>query len=277
MQSPRIDSGGRRGRHRQQLRCQKTTPYHRIPVRNGQPTIRSELQAWWREHRPRAGFLPTARTLLAMGWEFIRDSMPDRVRQRYGDIDFDWEHRVDTTSANVSRRSRWIGLLNSSYQPIESPLFQEMLNLLGIDYPQFTFIDIGSGKGRPLLLASEYPFRRIIGVEFLAELNAIAENNIRKFPDERKKCKRIEARLADATAFEFPSEPLVVFMFHPLPESGFRRVIANLLESIGGNPRPVWLIYANPLFEDIVCNSGGFRKTTGTEQYAVFRAQRSGG
>jgi SAM-dependent methyltransferase len=245
-------------------------------VRNSQPTVISELGAWWREHRPRAGTFRTARSLLAIGWEFIRDSMPDRARQRYGDVDYDWEHRVDTTSANVSWRARLIGLLNSSYQPIESPLFQEMLRTLGIEYRQFTFIDIGSGKGRPLLMASEYPFRRIIGVEFLPELNAIATKNIRKFPDERKRCRQIEARLADATTFEFPPEPLVVFMFHPLPESGFRRVIANLVESLRTNSRPVWLIYANPLYEHVVLKSGGFRKTAGTEQYTIFAAQGSG-
>jgi SAM-dependent methyltransferase len=243
-------------------------------VRNRQPTIISELQAWWREHRARAGFFPAARTLLSMGWEFVRDSMPDRARQRYGDVEYDWEHRVDTTSANVSWRARWIGLLNSCYQPIESPLFQQMLNALGIDYSQFTFIDLGSGKGRPLLMASEYPFRKIIGVEFLPELHAIAEDNIRKFPDERKRCKQVESRLADATAFEFPSEPLVIFMFHPLPESGFRKVIANLVASLRENPRPVSLVYANPLFEEIVLKSGYFRKTAETEQYTIFTAQR---
>lgn len=246
-------------------------------MRNSQPTVISELRAWWREHRPRAGTFRTARTLSAIAWEFIRDSMPDRARQRYGDVDYDWEHRVDTTSANVSWRARLIGLLNSSYQPIEPPLFQEMLNALEIDYAQFTFIDVGSGKGRPLLMASEYPFRRIIGVEFLPELHALAQENIRKFPDERKNCKQIEARLADATDFEFPSEPLVVFMFHPLPESGFRKVIANLVGSIRKNPRPVWLIYANPLFEDLVIKSGSFRRTAGTQQYTIFAAQRSGG
>lgn len=243
-------------------------------MRDRAPTILSEISSWWREHRPRAGFFPTVRTLLAISWEFVRDSMPDRVRQRYGDIDYDWEHRVDTTSANVSWRARFIGLLNSSYQPIEWPLFQEMLNQLAIDYSQFTFIDIGSGKGRPLLMASEYPFRKIIGVEFLPELHAIAQENIRRFPDERKLCKQIEARLADATEFQFPCEPLVVFMFHPLPESGFRKVIANLAESIRENPRPAWLVYANPLFAEIVLKSGWFRKTAGTEQYTIFAAQR---
>jgi SAM-dependent methyltransferase len=198
--------------------------------------------------------------------------MPDRVRQRFGDIDYDWEHRVDTTSANVSWRARFIGLLNSSYQPIEAPLFQEMLEAVPIDFGQFTFIDIGSGKGRPLLMASEYPFRRVIGVELLPELHEIAEENIRRFPEERKRCRDIEAVQGDATEFKFPQEALLVFMFHPLPESGFRKVVENLEHSTRGDSRPVWLIYANPLFEAVVMASPLFRKVAGTAQYSIYKA-----
>jgi len=199
--------------------------------------------------------------------------MPDRARERFGDMDYDWEHRVDTTSANVSWRARWIGLLNSSYQPIEAPLFQEMLGALSIDYRQFTFIDIGSGKGRPLLMASEYPFGKIIGVELLPELNAIAQENIRKFPEERKRCKQMEAVLGDATQFRFPLEPLVVFMFHPLLHTAFEKVMANLQASFLTHRRPVWLVYANPLYESLVLETGRFRKVLGTLHYSIFAAQ----
>jgi SAM-dependent methyltransferase len=197
--------------------------------------------------------------------------MPDRSRQRFGDVEYDWEHRVDTTSANVSWKARLIGLLNSSYQPIESDLFQEMLNSLNVDYRNFTFIDIGSGKGRALLMASAHPFRRIVGVELLPELNAIAQANLRKFPKGRS-CDSIEALQGDARDFLFPPEPLVIFMFHPLPESGFRRVMENLRSSLKNDLRPVWLIYANPLFERIVLETKGFNKTAGTHQYSIFNA-----
>jgi hypothetical protein len=43
----------------------------------------------------------------------------------------------------------------------------------------FTVIDFGSGKGRALIVASECPFRRIIGVEFALELHRDAQQNIR--------------------------------------------------------------------------------------------------
>ena len=199
--------------------------------------------------------------------------MPDRRRQRYGDADYDWKYRVDTTSANVPWRARFIGLLHSSYQPIERDLFQEMLNSLGIDYSQFTFIDIGSGKGRALLMASEYPFRRVIGVELLPELNQIAQENIRKFPKEHQRCESVEALAGDATHFAFPQGPLVVFMFHPLPEIGFTRVLANLQHSFCEHSHPVWLIYANPVFEGIVIKTHVFRKKGGTHQYSIFLAR----
>ena len=243
-------------------------------MHNDNPTVISELSSWWREHRPRAGFSRTARKLCAILWEFLRDSMPDRRRQRFGDADYDWEHRVNTTSANVSWHARLIGLLNSSYQPIESDLFEEMLNSLGIDYTRFTFIDIGSGKGRPLLMASEYPFRRVMGVELLPELNRIALENIRSFPRERQRCGFIQAMEGDATSFIFPAEPLVVFMFHPLPESGFRKVLANLQRAAAEGTHPVWLIYANPLFEAIVLD-GAFQKIRATDQYAIYLAEAS--
>lgn len=240
-------------------------------VQSGDITLFSSTAKWWREQRTQFGVWTTLRMLAIILREFLRDSTPERRRQRFGDADYDWEFRVDTTSANVSWQSRLIGFLNSSYQPIESDLFQEMLNALGIDYTQFTFIDIGSGKGRPLLMASRYPFRRILGVELLPELNRIANDNIRKFRDEQQRCSLIESIQADATAFEFPVEPLVVFLFNPLPEAGTKRVIENLARSVSQQPRAAWCVYANPVYERVVLASGVFRKTAGSHQYSIYR------
>ena len=239
-------------------------------MQSGDITLFSSTAKWWREQRKQFSWWTTLRILIIILQDFLRDSTPERRRQRFGDADYDWEYRVDTTSANVSWQSRLIGFLNSSYQPIESDLFNEMLNALGIDYTQFTFIDIGSGKGRPLLMASLYPFRRILGVELLPELNRIANHNIRKFHDEQQRCSLIVSIQADATEFEFPAEPLVVFLFNPLPENGTKTVVENLSRSVVQQPRPTWLVYANPVYEQVVLASGVFRKTAGTRQYSIF-------
>lgn len=200
----------------------------------------------------------------------MRDSLPDRKRQRFGDVDFDWEYRVDTTAANVGWRNRFIGLLHSSYQPIEADFFRGLLNELNTDFREFTFIDIGSGKGRALLLAAEYPFRRVLGVELLPELNRIAQENIGKFHSPTRRCFLVDSICGDATQFEFPQEPLVVYLFHPLLETGFRKVIANLQRSLQHTPRPVRVIYANPIFDEVVQNCPELEKIGGTHQYSLF-------
>jgi SAM-dependent methyltransferase len=202
--------------------------------------------------------------------EFLRDSLPDRKRERFGDADYDWDYRVDTTSANVGWRARLIGFFNSAYQPIEAEIFREMINRLAIDFSRFTFIDIGSGKGRALLLASEYPFRRIIGLELLPDLNRIAQENIRAYSASQGREVQAESVCGDATNFSFPDEPLVVYFFHPLTEAGFRQVIANLQASLAAQPREIHLVYANPIFELIVAADKKFSKTAGTHLYAIY-------
>lgn len=241
-------------------------------VKHNSVSLTSELRKWWREQRVHSNRLSTARMLGTIACEFIRESTPEQKRRRFGDADYDWQYRVNTTSANVSWRSRLIGLLNTSYQPIELDLFQEMLNRLGIDYGEFTFVDIGSGKGRALLMASEYPFRKIIGVELLPELDHIAQENIRAFPRERQRCSAIESVQGDATEFSFPDEPLVVFLFNPLPENGIRKVVQNVARSLGERRRAAWLVYANPVYEEVVLNAEVFRRVFGTAQYSIYKA-----
>jgi hypothetical protein len=166
------------------------------------PGIISTVRQWWKDHLSADGFLRTLRRFVAKLWQFARESTPARRRQRYGDIDYDWDYRVDTTSANVAWQDRLLGLFHSPYQPTEPALFHEMLSVLPISltdsshpevpafspagrgisrasrtesFSDFTFIDIGSGKGRVLLMASDYAFRRILGVELLPALHHIAQ------------------------------------------------------------------------------------------------------
>src|SRR5258707_14965796 len=107
---------------------------------------------WWKYSAAYEGCFAATRRLLGVLWEFIRDSTPERLRQRYGDADYDWDHRVNTTSAAVSWRDRLLGVFHSPYQPTEARLFREMLEALReqthADFRDFAFIDLGSGKGR---------------------------------------------------------------------------------------------------------------------------------
>src|ERR1700727_1709448 len=134
-----------------------------------QLSVLRSMRHWWKNIAAREGWIAATRHLLAALWGFVRESTPERRRQRYGDADYDWEHRVNTTSAAVNWRDRLLGVFHSPYQPTESVLFHEMIAALGaqacFDFRDFTFVDLGSGKGRTLFMASVSPFRRIVGVE----------------------------------------------------------------------------------------------------------------
>jgi SAM-dependent methyltransferase len=229
---------------------------------------------WWKYAARYEGRLRATRRLAGALWEFARDSTPERRRLRFGDADYDWDHRVNTTSGAVAWRDRLLGMFHSEYQPTEPAAFHEMLDALqretGLDFREFTFIDVGSGKGRTLLMAADYPFRRILGVELLPALHQIAQENLGHYKNAAQKCFALEAICGDANDFCFPDEPLVVYMFNPLPESGMRRVCANLGQSLRARPRAVYVLYHNPLLEHVLSEGGVFRRLAGTHQWSVF-------
>jgi SAM-dependent methyltransferase len=205
--------------------------------------------------------------------ELLRDLTPTRRKSRYGDIDYDFEHSVDTTWAMVSLRTRVRELLSEGqYQPSEPALFHKILDSLPVAVDGFTFIDLGSGKGRTLLMASEYPFRRIVGVEILAELNEIAQQNIARYKSEGQKCFAIESCAGDARRFEFPLEPIVLYLFNPFPEHVLREVLANLHQSVTAHPRELYVIYHNLVLEGVFAEQKWLRPVRRTPQFAIYEA-----
>src|SRR5258708_19178551 len=108
------------------------------------------------------------------------------------------------------------------------------------DFSKFTFVDLGSGKGRVLLMASDYPFQRIIGVEFMPELHCAAIKNVASYSNDHQRCRHIEAVCLDARDFQFPSGPLVVYLFNPFSEPTFAQILENLRLSIEQTALPVY-------------------------------------
>lgn len=243
-------------------------------------TLTRSAWRWWSDIAERSGSLEASRRLFKELRDFLRDSTPQRRRQRYGDAEFDWNHRVNTTSATVGFRDRLLGVFHSPYQPTEADLFHEMLGALlqraSVNFSDYLFIDLGSGKGRTLLMASDYPFRRVVGVELLPALHYIAQENLQRYRGERQKCFTLEAVCADATHFPFPLEPTILYLFNPFPEDGLRRMLVCLRESLRMQPRNVYLLYHNPLLEELLMQSDWLQKLGGTNQYSIYAADRGG-
>jgi SAM-dependent methyltransferase len=254
-----------------------------IPPSPGAPLRISVLRAareWWTHAASVEGPLRATRRLLGVLWEFVRDSTPDRRRSRFGDAGYDWDYRVNTTGGAVGWRDRLLGTFYSAYQPTEPAAFQEMLAEIErrlqqrhVDFQEYTFVDLGSGKGRTLLMASDYPFRRIVGVELLPALHQVAEENLRQYKNDSQKCFALESICTDATNFPFPEGPLVLYLFNPFPDSGLRRVLANLRQSLHTHPRPVYVLYHNPLMEHVLSEFAFLRRIVATQQFSLWCSQ----
>ncbi len=221
------------------------------------PSLWSILRNRWRDTRVRKTL---AGTTLEIGddlWEFVLESTPQRRRSRYGDVEYDWDHQgVDTTSATVSARTRLLAAISGApYQPTDPGIFAEMLQALRIDFGEFTFIDIGSGKGRTLLMAAEAGFRQVIGVELLPELHEVAARNIANSGR-----RNIESVCVDAREYQFPSDPLVLYLFNPLPAAAITQLLKRLGTSLEKQAREVKVIYHNPLFDDALASSSFLKK-----------------
>lgn len=225
------------------------------------------MQNRWQDTRSRKSRCQSIKEIVGDLWEFVLETTPQRRRARYGDLDYDWEHPgANTTAGTISTRTRLLAALSGApYQPSEPALFDEMLRSLTIDFSDFTFVDIGSGKGRTLMMAAELGFRRSIGVELLPELHQVALSNIAA-----SGLRNVESVCVDGRDYQFPPEPLVVYLFNPLPAAALSQTMANLQNSLLQHPRPVKIIYHNPTAEDVLSTATFLTKSHSTYQYAIY-------
>lgn len=162
------------------------------------------------------------------------------------------------------------------YLPIEPERFRRVLASLDIAFEDFTFIDFGSGKGRALLLASEYPFKRIMGLEFSPELHRIAEENIRRYRSAAQKCSSIQSVNVDFTSYSFPPGPSVLFFFDPCRGRALADVMASIGSSLLAHPRPVFVAYVAPRSEVVqrIAASGLLREIFRCDEtnFCIYRA-----
>jgi SAM-dependent methyltransferase len=126
------------------------------------------------------------------------------------------------------------------YEPTHEAVVRQVLRHVRAHFePQnLTFVDLGCGRGRALLMAAELPFREVIGVEISPSHCEVAERNAAQFVNSsaqpagahRRAAVRssIRVRCADATRFDFPNTDLFVYMFNPFRGPVFRAMLDQL-------------------------------------------------
>ena len=135
---------------------------------------------------------------------------------------------------------------NQIYRPLWEGLFHRIIRSfapLGLE--RYHFVDLGSGKGKLLLLASRYAFRRITGVEYSPVLHAAAQRNIEIFSAAVQSDRPVESLHQDATTFEPVAGPCIALVFNSFSDDIMARVMARLGQAAGDRSDPLFLVYVN--------------------------------
>ena len=180
---------------------------------------------------------------------------------------FDAAHGTDTAAILVGRELgpcvTRAGHLVIPYETTSEAAIRMALDGLDADFSRAVFVDLGCGKGKPLMVAASYPFRRLVGVDVSPACIAVARRNVAQLRAGRDRPERVELRVQDAEDFAFPAEPLVVYLYNPFPGAVLERVVANLEASLRESPRQVAVVYVNPHALSALRRSGPVRAGAG--------------
>jgi SAM-dependent methyltransferase len=199
--------------------------------------------------------------------------LPSRYRARRLDREFDARFGVETrgiiplSGLHIESDNLTHGIEYEQSKPME---FYHLLRMTRAKYEDFIFVDLGSGKGRALMLASEFPFKKIVGVEFAAELHQIAQENIRKFHSPTQRCANFELLHLDAAVYSIPPEKVIFYMYNPFREEVMERALTNIQRSLTEYPREVFIIYCNAVHRNLV-RRFGFSVVGKTRWHVIYK------
>ncbi|MBS1798567.1 MAG: class I SAM-dependent methyltransferase [Acidobacteria bacterium] len=115
----------------------------------------------------------------------------------------------------------------------------------------YIFLDIGAGKGRAAMLASEFPFRKVIGVELNAAMASIAQANVDTWARTHTgdptapAVAPIQIVHEDALSFDLPSTPALVFLFHPFEAPVLKAFLRRIESAFAKRPGTLDVLYVN--------------------------------
>ncbi len=164
------------------------------------------------------------------------------------------------------------------YQPVPVRKFRRILAASTLQPGGATFLDLGAGRGRALLLAADAGFRRVIGVELDPDLAADARRNLARLARRRSvdtgPVPTSAVLCQDAVDVVLPPGPLLVFLYNSFGPRTLRRVLERIEESVRCDPRLVQLAYHNPVHADVIEARPAFVRTAGGRDWALYTVAR---
>jgi SAM-dependent methyltransferase len=173
---------------------------------------------------------------------------------------FDIRHDTDTSGLAWGEdlpASHGHSVWNTAYYGIAPSIFGQAIESVSRDtpdLPEYTFIDLGAGKGRAVILAGLIPFRRVLGVELVPRLHTVAVNNVA-----RVGLSNAEVLLGDASDFPWTGQlttplsgQLVLFLYNPFARPVLKSLLRNVEHTLANDAgiTRVVLVYVNPELDE---------------------------
>lgn len=163
---------------------------------------------------------------------------------------------------------------NFHYQGASYLILLDLFKKLPEHLKNKNFIDIGSGKGRPLFCAEHSGFNNLIGVELDKELVEIANENIKLYNLKRKES-NFKFVCENATTYSIPEGSAIFFFFNPFSDKVMELVEKNITSYQAKTNSEIFIIYVNPQFKNVWTKAGyDIYHTEGNSRYTealIFR------
>jgi SAM-dependent methyltransferase len=193
-----------------------------------------------------------------------REQLYQRQATRYcHELAFDLRYRVDTRGIVWNTGDEH----SVHYQGTDARQFHTLIQQA--THNDRVFVDLGSGKGKAVLLAAGYRFNRAIGVEISAELTAVAQRNIESYRG-RLDCP-VQFVTANAERWEIPTEPVVVYMNNAFDATILERVLENLTRSLCEHPREATFVYHAPFQRHVTDSSPALTAVVDCARWVIYR------
>jgi SAM-dependent methyltransferase len=179
---------------------------------------------------------------------------------------FDRRYRVETgglIGGGELRTGHKNDVFNTAYYGMAPSRFQRVMEYWIADQTHgalenYSFVDLGCGKGRAVMMASEFRFREVVGVELHPGLAGVAEANVTAWSAAGRAVCPVRIVCQDATEFAFPDGACLLYLFNPFAAPVIEQLVHRIESDFRERPGLLDLIYFNPEAGDLLEAHGGF-------------------